>query len=144
MSEETTKDVPMLPDGCGYMGHEFGSPYLDSQCFGGRLYDLDNGEAGILYEPNEYLPCPNCRMEEWLEREAEDVSTSINGWAKSSLPQWKAVCRHALKTNRDEALRLLNGKFKTAKYLANNAAGDDFDDREWVFSEGELVAEEAP
>lgn len=52
----------MLPDGCGYQGYEFGAGrYPDSQCFGGRLYDMDNCDGqGMIYEPGEYFPCPMC------------------------------------------------------------------------------------
>jgi len=49
------------------MGQDFGAPYIDSQCFGGQLYDLDNcDEPGTLNEPGEYLPCPQCNHGEWL------------------------------------------------------------------------------
>lgn len=62
-----TSDVPMLPEGCGYMGYDFGARYIDSQCYGGRLYDLDNcDEPGTLNEPLEYIHCPECRHEDWL------------------------------------------------------------------------------
>lgn len=50
-----------LPQGCGYQGYEFGASYPDSLCCGGRLYDCDNcDDAGNLYEPGEYIPCPMC------------------------------------------------------------------------------------
>lgn len=66
-------EIPQLPKGCGYMGREFGASYLDSECFGGQLYDLDNcDEPGTLNEPMEYLPCPQCRHEEWLNGVLED------------------------------------------------------------------------
>ena len=58
-----------LPPGCGYMGKDFGAPYIDSQCFGGKLYDLDDGEDGLINEPCEYIPCPQCKPAEhqaWL------------------------------------------------------------------------------
>ena len=130
------KEPPTLPAGCGYMGHEFGARYLDSQCFGGQLYDLDNGDGGLLYEPGEYLPCPNCRMEEWLEREAKDVGSGIHGISgRSSLPLWKMICRHALQTNRDEALKLLDGRFKTVTYVELNDDRSNFVDRQWTFDE---------
>jgi hypothetical protein len=64
---DDTEDVPMLPEGCGYMGYDFGANYLDSQCFGGQLYDLDNGEGGVLNEPAEFLPCPICNPSEAVE-----------------------------------------------------------------------------
>lgn len=132
------KRIPMLPKGCGYMGHEFGASYLDSQCFGGRLYDLDNCDGGLLYEPGDYLPCPNCCMEEWMEGMAEDISQGVHGRDRSSLPFWKMICRFALKTNRDEALRLLNGRFKTVTYIEENDARDDFVDKQWTFNAEEL------
>lgn len=58
---ETT--IPMLPSGCGYQGYEFGAGrYPDSECFGGRLYDMDNCDGdGNLYEPMDDIPCPMCR-----------------------------------------------------------------------------------
>jgi hypothetical protein len=56
-------DLPMLPEGCGYQGYEFGAGhYPDSQCFGGRLYDMDNcDEPGTVNEPMDYIPCPMCK-----------------------------------------------------------------------------------
>ena len=68
MATKKAKKLPPLPKGCGYTGQDFGANYIDSECFGGRLYDLDNcDEPGTLNEPGEYLPCPNCRHEEWLD-----------------------------------------------------------------------------
>lgn len=61
----------MLPEGCGYTGSHFGANYIDAECFGGRLYDLDDGEEDELNEPSEYIPCPQCRPEEfaaWQEK----------------------------------------------------------------------------
>lgn len=49
-----------LPAGCGYQGYEFGAGYPDSECFGGRLYDMDNCDDAGLYEPLDYVPCPMC------------------------------------------------------------------------------------
>ena len=51
-----------LPPSCGYQGYEFGAGrYPDSQCFGGRLYDMDNCDGGgMIYEPGGYLSCPMC------------------------------------------------------------------------------------
>lgn len=66
-----------LPEGCGYQGYEFGAgSYPDSICFGGKLYDADNGyhaEGGFMYyDPSEEIPCPMCREKEaiayWTER----------------------------------------------------------------------------
>lgn len=55
------KEVPQLPEGCGYQGYEFGASYPDSICFGGRLYDADNCDnEGNYYEPAENVPCPIC------------------------------------------------------------------------------------
>ena len=135
---DVADEVPMLPEGCGYMGHDFGATYLDSECFGGQLYDLDNGEGGMLNEPHDYLACPNCRMEEWLEREAEMISEGISGWEKSSLPHWKRICRYALKLNRDEAMRLLSGRFNTVSYVDMNEDAGDYDEHKWLFDESQL------
>jgi hypothetical protein len=56
-----TDQPPELPSGCGYQGYEFGAPYPDSECFGGRLFDMDNCDGdGLLYEPGDYIPCPMC------------------------------------------------------------------------------------
>ena len=53
--------MKMLPSSCGYQGYEFGAAYPDSQCFGGRLYDMDNcDDSGNVYEPTDYIPCPMC------------------------------------------------------------------------------------
>ena len=127
------KKPPTLPDGCGYQGHEFGAQYLDSQCFGGRLYDMDNGDGDLIFEPDEYLHCPNCRMEEWLENQQEHIGSRIRHLEKSSLPHWHRVCRFVLKTNHDEAIRLLTGRFRVVKYVEFNEADYCFIDREWTF-----------
>lgn len=56
--------MEMLPEGCGYQGYEFGAPYPDSLCCGGRLYDADNCDGdGNLYEPMDDIPCPMCDPE---------------------------------------------------------------------------------
>lgn len=69
--------IEQLPQGCGYQGREFGAQYLDSECFGGRLYDMDNCDnEGNIYEPAEYIPCPKCNLKEclvqWRESSLED------------------------------------------------------------------------
>jgi hypothetical protein len=58
--------MEMLHAGCGYQGYEFGAGrYPDSQCFGGRLYDMDNcDDDGNLYAPMDDIPCPICRRRE--------------------------------------------------------------------------------
>ena len=67
-------DEKMLPKGCGYTGYDFGASYKDSQCFGGQLYDLDHCDGdGLLFEPMEYKPCPECRHDEWLKSILEDM-----------------------------------------------------------------------
>lgn len=77
--EAKHKDLPTLPAGCGYMGYDFGAGYIDSECFGGQLYDLDNcDEPGTLNEPHDYYPCPQCRHEEWLEGLLEQCEEE--GW----------------------------------------------------------------
>lgn len=135
-------EVPMLPDGCGYMGYEFGAGYIDSQCFGGRLYDLDDcDEYQNLYEPAEHLDCPNCQTEAWLERQAEEIRQGIHGFDKSSLPQWKAACRFILRTNREAALALLNGRFKTVTYIELTEDRRDCNERTWTFDEDDLEFE---
>lgn len=81
-------EVKQLPDGCGYTGRDFGAPYIDSQCFGGRLYDLDNcDEPGTLNEPPVYKSCPGCRHDEWLAGVLE--SCKEDGWiaAEDGLPR---------------------------------------------------------
>lgn len=46
---------------CQYQGFEFGAPYPDSMCVGGRLFDADDCDGqGNLYDPAEYIPCPMC------------------------------------------------------------------------------------
>jgi len=135
--QESETEIPMLPDGCGYMGHEFGARYLDSQCFGGQLYDLDNcDDSGNLYEPGEYIACPQCHMEEWLEGLAEDVGSGIHDRAESSLPMWQAGCRFVLGLDREKALALLNGRFRTVTYVTDD---DDLTERTWEFSESQIT-----
>lgn len=58
------------------MGKDFGAPYIDSQCFGGRLYDLDRcNDDGCLYEPIEYMPCPECNHQLFLENCVENAES---------------------------------------------------------------------
>lgn len=68
------EEVGMLPEGCGYLGFEFGASYPDSLCQGGKLYDADycNG-SGHLYDPLDDIPCPRCRPDERAEWEAEQT-----------------------------------------------------------------------
>lgn len=92
-------EVPMLPDGCGYIGHDFGAAYPDSQCYGGRLYDLDNCDnGGNLYEPLDYIPCPECEHEEWLEMQREDIETQ--GWVAAEEGKPKESCPFPAKATR--------------------------------------------
>jgi hypothetical protein len=71
MSDEN--EVPMLPASCGYQGYEFGAgSYPDSQCFGGRLYDMDKCDGGMIFEPMDYIPCPMCRPKESIARYKQD------------------------------------------------------------------------
>lgn len=80
----------MLPDGCGYQGYEFGAgSYPDSQCFGGRLYDMDNcDEPGTVNEPSEYIPCPICHrgnaIAYWAQR-------NLNGGQKRADARKSAI-----------------------------------------------------
>jgi hypothetical protein len=90
--ESRKQKVPQLPPGCGYSGHDFGASYPDSQCYGGRLYDLDNcDDHGNLYEPSDYIPCPDCQHEAWRERYRDEIEESgytaaENGDARESCP----------------------------------------------------------
>ena len=57
-----------LPKGCGYMGYEYGGGYLDSECFGKQLYDLDAcDDEQNLFEPCEDIPCPVCRPKDYIK-----------------------------------------------------------------------------
>lgn len=96
---EIRSEVPMLPAGCGYQGYEFGASYPDSQCFGGRLYDMDNCDGdGNLYEPIEYIPCPMCHPKKYVEyrvqlgwslKAAKALTTNIRNNRKNSTELWK-------------------------------------------------------
>lgn len=58
--------------GCDYTGYDFGAGYIDSCCFDGYLWDMDDcDDNGNLYEPSELKPCPKCNHDEWLD-ECED------------------------------------------------------------------------
>ena len=60
--------------GCDYMGHEFGASYFDSCCIDGQLYDLDSCDSdGNLFEPLEFMPCPQCNHEAWVESKKENL-----------------------------------------------------------------------
>ena len=74
-----------LPDGCGYQGYEFGGGYLDSQCFGGRLFDMDDCDENGVYEPAEDIPCPMCHPHKavayWTERNEAGGSSPVKAKA---------------------------------------------------------------
>jgi hypothetical protein len=103
--------VPELPEGCGYQGYEFGAAYPDSQCFGGKLYDMDNCDGnGLIYEPTEEIPCPMCHpnkaIEYWTQRNlsagkpliratalAKGLVADIRKNRKNGTEPWKTVTR---------------------------------------------------
>jgi hypothetical protein len=59
--------------GCGYQGYEFGARYLDSVCVDGQLWDADDcSDAGDLYEPLDYKPCPGCQPLAAMDEYADD------------------------------------------------------------------------
>lgn len=61
--------MDQLPEGCGYLGYEFGAgSYPDSLCRGGKLYDVENlDNDGCLLDPMEDIPCPMCREQDAVE-----------------------------------------------------------------------------
>lgn len=122
---------------CGYIGYEFGAVwYPDSVCIDGRLYDADNcDDDHNLYEPLEFLPCPACNTEQFLDKWREDVAESYDPRRGDSLCTWKAVIRKALKENREAAIPLLNGRFRTALYMSNES--DDL--LEYTFDPSEFA-----
>ncbi|ENZ0347026.1 hypothetical protein ACGAPV_000741 [Morganella morganii] len=71
--------------GCNYAGYDFGAHYIDSQCFDGVLYDMDAcDESGNLYEPLQYIPCPRCNTQAWLDNFRSEfiedgISHGLNG-----------------------------------------------------------------
>ena len=87
---DSINPIPQLPDGCGYTGNDFGATYPDSQCYGGKLYDLDNCEDGILYEPIDYIPCPQCQHKAWRERFNEEVE--MEGWEAAKRGETEEDC----------------------------------------------------
>lgn len=92
--------IEQLPAGCGYQGREFGAQYLDSECFGGRLYDMDNCDNdGNIFEPAEYIPCPNCNHAEalkgWLEEAEEDGFTAHVQGKPRKFPITASQLKHA-------------------------------------------------
>lgn len=82
--------MPMLPAGCGYEGYDFGASYPDSKCYGGRLYDLDNCDGEILYEPSDYIPCPECNHEAWRDSFKEQIE--MEGYLSAEAGQPKEDC----------------------------------------------------
>lgn len=86
-----SEPIPQLTAGCGYTGHDFGAPYPDSECFGGRLYDMDNcDEEGNLYEPGDYIPCPDCCHEEWRDTFKEQIE--MDGWIAAEKGKPESDC----------------------------------------------------
>lgn len=94
------KRIGEMSEVCTYQGNEFGASYPDSICIGGQLFDADNCDSeGNLYEPLEYIPCPQCNHAQWLESHEESVKES--GWLAHH-------DGHKIKTNpyRDESKKL--------------------------------------
>jgi len=107
--EARERDIPMLPEGCGYQGYEFGASYPDSECFGGRLYDVDNCDSnGLIYQPDEDIPCPMCREKDaiayWANRfqelprrqavkQAKFLVADIRNNRKNGTEPWKGLRR---------------------------------------------------
>lgn len=103
------------------MGRDFGAPYTDSQCFGGRLYDLDNGENGRLYEPLEYLPCPDCNHEMFLENCLEDAeSEGMSAYCEGKPREFLSAVK--LRYPQDHAA-LQEAFFRGWDYAENDARG---------------------
>ena len=88
-----------LPSGCGYQGYEFGAAYPESECFGGRLYDMDNCDSdGNIYEPTEDIPCPMCHAKKYVEyrmglgwtlKAAKALTDDIRNNRKRGTEPWK-------------------------------------------------------
>ncbi len=134
--------VKRLPDGCGYMGSHFGASYIDAECFGGRLYDMDYCDGdGLLFTPGDYVACPSCRTEEWLEDAAGHADEGIDGWSATSLFGWFYAIQIALRANRDATVTLLRSRFARVPFLIDR--GDDFEQRTWEFSDEWLADFEA-
>ena len=65
--------------GCDYMGFDFGAPYIDSMCIDGQLFDGDAcDDDGNLYEPMNYIACPQCNHSEWLNNQRDEIEEM--GW----------------------------------------------------------------
>ncbi len=96
-----------LPKGCGYTGRDFGATYIDSECSGGQLYDLDNcDDEQRLYEPGEYLACPECNHEEWLRPHLERVEDEGAGARENGQPRVHPFVKEWLTYEKDfEQLR---------------------------------------
>lgn len=63
-----------MSDGCGYQGYEFGAGYLDSQCFGGWLQDMDSDYDS---RESDYKPCPQCRQVEAMDYYRDQLRITI-------------------------------------------------------------------
>lgn len=58
--DENKKPCPQFPF--------WGAKYPDACCVNGELYDLDRcDENGNLYEPIDYVPCPFCQTQDFIE-----------------------------------------------------------------------------
>ena len=102
-SAVSESEKPMLPAGCGYQGYEFGAAYPDSECFGGRLYDMDNCDGdGNIYDPGDDIPCPMCHPKKYIEyrvglgsslKAAKALTANIRNNRKNGTEPWKVVSR---------------------------------------------------
>ncbi len=116
-------DVPPLPKGCGYMGHDFGATYIDSECYGGRLYDLDNGESGILFEPLVFIACPDCNHEEWLTPILEECEEEGMVAASDGKPREAPYVKSKLRYSNDYS-RLVEAFFRGFDNGEQTVTGD--------------------
>jgi hypothetical protein len=50
----------------------FGATYPDARCIDGQLYDLDDCDGDVIYEPLEYKPCPVCQTKGYITNGLDD------------------------------------------------------------------------
>jgi len=74
--------------GCGYQGYEFGARYMDSQCFGGWLQDMDSEYDS---RDSDYKPCPQCRQLEAMDYYRDQLRVEYRPHRSNVADAWHLV-----------------------------------------------------
>lgn len=111
---------------CNYQGHEFGAHYPDSVCIDGRLFDADRcDDEGNLYEPMDWIACPQCNHAQWLADQRDEIeemgAVACGDGAKLTSNPFRKM-RIRFPRDRRRYVRWWNRGFREAQRESANAA----------------------